>query len=60
MNIIDVEGIGPDIAASLTAAGVGTTEALLDRGATAAGRSALAAATGISRTSFLDGSITPT
>jgi predicted flap endonuclease-1-like 5' DNA nuclease len=48
MNIEDVEGIGPDHAASLRGAGVGTTEALLERGATPAGRSELAATTGIS------------
>jgi predicted flap endonuclease-1-like 5' DNA nuclease len=53
MNIVDVEGIGPTFAEKLTAAGVSTTEALLDRGATAAGRSALAAATGISEAMLL-------
>jgi len=53
MNIADVEGIGPTLAEKLTAAGVGTTEALLDRGASAAGRSALSAATGISEEMLL-------
>jgi len=53
MNIADVEGIGPTFAEKLTAAGVGTTEALLDRGASAAGRSALSAATGISEEMLL-------
>ena len=47
MNIADVEGIGPVHAASLTAAGVATTEQLLERGAKPAGRQALADATGI-------------
>jgi len=53
MNIADVEGIGPTFAEKLTDAGVGTTEALLDRGASAAGRSALSAATGISEEMLL-------
>ena len=48
MNIEDVEGIGPTHGSSLRAAGVATTEALLERGATASGRAELAAATGIS------------
>lgn len=54
MNIEDVEGIGPEHAASLRAAGVTTTEALLDRGATAAGRAELVAATGISAKLMLE------
>ena len=49
MKIEDVEGIGPTFAEKLAAAGVGTTEKLLDRGASDAGRSALAAETGISQ-----------
>ena len=53
MNIADVEGIGPVFAEKLSAAGVGTTDALLERGATAAGRSALATATGISEAQLL-------
>jgi predicted flap endonuclease-1-like 5' DNA nuclease len=47
MDIADVEGIGPVHAASLSAAGVSTTEQLLERGAKPAGRQALADATGI-------------
>ncbi len=47
MKIIEVEGIGPAYAAKLEAAGVATTEALLERGATRKGRVDLAAATGI-------------
>ena len=47
MDIADVEGIGPVHAASLSAAGVATTEQLLERGAKPAGRQALADATGI-------------
>ncbi len=48
MRIEDVEGIGPVHASSLTSAGVPSTEELLTKGATTAGRNALAAATGIS------------
>jgi predicted flap endonuclease-1-like 5' DNA nuclease len=48
MRIDEVEGIGAAQAAKLAAAGVTTTEALLDRGAKPAGRQALADATGIS------------
>ncbi len=46
-NIIDVEGIGPAYAEKLNAAGVATTDGLLEKGGTKAGRSALASATGI-------------
>jgi predicted flap endonuclease-1-like 5' DNA nuclease len=53
MNIVDVEGIGKAFAEKLSAAGVGTTDALLDRGASAAGRSRLAAETGISESMIL-------
>ena len=48
MKIEDVEGIGPTFAAKLSAAGVGTTDALLEHGATAGGRDKLSEATGIS------------
>ncbi|MBI3747473.1 MAG: DUF4332 domain-containing protein [Chloroflexi bacterium] len=48
MNISEVEGIGAAQAAKLAAAGVTTTDALLDRGAKPSGRQALEAATGIS------------
>jgi predicted flap endonuclease-1-like 5' DNA nuclease len=54
VNIEDVEGIGPEHAASLRAAGVATTEALLERGATAAGRAELVAATGINAKLMLE------
>jgi len=54
MNIVDVEGIGPTYAEKLTAAGVTTTEKLLDRGATASGRAALATETGISERLILE------
>ena len=54
MKIEDVEGIGPTFADKLSAAGVATTEALLDRGGSAAGRSALAGTTGISERLILE------
>ena len=41
MKIEDVEGIGPAFAGKLTAAGVATTDALLERGANPAGRDRL-------------------
>ncbi|HSL32110.1 MAG TPA: DUF4332 domain-containing protein, partial [Candidatus Limnocylindrales bacterium] len=48
MKIEDVEGIGPDHAASLRGVGITTTDALLERGATAAGRAELATTAGVS------------
>jgi len=48
MKLIDVEGIGPDAAAKLEAAGVGSVEDLLAQGGSASGRERLAAATGLS------------
>jgi predicted flap endonuclease-1-like 5' DNA nuclease len=53
MKIVEVEGIGPTYAESLEGAGVATTDDLLERGATASGRSGLAGATGISETLIL-------
>ena len=47
MNIEEVEGIGPAHGASLRAAGVLTTDHLLERGASESGRHALAEASGI-------------
>ena len=46
-NIIDIEGIGEVYAGKLVEAGVPTTEALLEVGATPQGREALAQRTGI-------------
>jgi hypothetical protein len=43
MKVVEVEGIGPTYAEKLAAAGVATTEDLIDRGATDRGRSRLAA-----------------
>ena len=48
MKIEDIEGIGETQGAKLRAAGVATTEDLLERGAKPSGRDALASATGIS------------
>ena len=54
MRIEEVVRIGPAHGQKLAEAGVTTTEALLERGATSAGRSALAEATGISGTLILE------
>lgn len=54
MKIIDVEGIGPVFADKLREAGVVTTDDLLERGATTAGRKALEDATGISHARILE------
>jgi predicted flap endonuclease-1-like 5' DNA nuclease len=48
MNVEDIEGIGPAFAAQLRAAGVRTSDDLLERAGPKAGRDALAASTGIS------------
>jgi predicted flap endonuclease-1-like 5' DNA nuclease len=47
-NVIDIEGIGPDRAEKLKAAGVTTTDDLLKLGATPKGRKDIEAATGLS------------
>jgi len=47
-QIESIEGIGPQYAEKLKAAGVSSTEKLLDMGATAKGRDELATQTGIS------------
>jgi predicted flap endonuclease-1-like 5' DNA nuclease len=54
VNIEDIEGIGPAQAEKLRNAGVRTTDALLERGASARGREELASATGISPKSILE------
>ena len=48
MNIAEVDGIGPEYAEKLVAAGITNTEVLLERGATPRGRTGIEAATGIS------------
>ena len=49
-NLADIEGIGSEYAQELQAAGLTTTEALLDQCGTPAGRQALAERSGISET----------
>ena len=46
-NIIDIEGIGPVYAEKLTTADISTTDDLLNKGGTKAGRKALSESTGI-------------
>ncbi len=53
-NVIDIEGIGPDRAEKLKAAGVTTTDDLLKLGGTPKGRKDLEAATGLSGAFILD------
>lgn len=52
-RVVDIEGIGPVNAEKLKAAGVATTDALLEKGKTPKGRADLAVATGISEKSIL-------
>lgn len=47
-KIIDIEGIGPAYEAKMKTAGVGSVEALLEKGGTPDGRKALAEKSGIS------------
>ena len=53
MKIEDIEGIGATFAATLTTAGVVTTDDLLERAGSSAGRDRLAEATGISAVMLL-------
>jgi predicted flap endonuclease-1-like 5' DNA nuclease len=52
-KIIEVEGIGEVYAQKLTEAGIDTSDALLEHGATRAGRQKIAKSTGISDASIL-------
>lgn len=54
MRIADVEGVGPAYAAKLEAAGVKTSDDLLDRAAKPAGRKKLAEETGITEKLILE------
>ena len=54
MKIEEVEGIGPAYAAKLNTAGVDSTDDLLERGASPAGRKSLEGATGISHALILE------
>lgn len=47
-SVLDIEGVGEAQATKLKAAGISTTEALLEQGATPKGRDAIAESTGIS------------
>jgi predicted flap endonuclease-1-like 5' DNA nuclease len=53
MKIEDLEGVGPVLGAKLRDAGVQTTDDLLEKAGSAAGRGALAAATGIGESQLL-------
>jgi predicted flap endonuclease-1-like 5' DNA nuclease len=54
VRIEEVEGIGPSYGAKLAAAGVSSTDDLLDRGAKPSGRKALEEATGIAHSLILE------
>jgi predicted flap endonuclease-1-like 5' DNA nuclease len=53
-SIIDIEGIGPAYQEKLALAGIKTTEALLNEGATKKGRATIAATSGIDEGKILD------
>ena len=53
-GIVDIEGIGEVFAKKLKSVGVSTTEALLEVGGTAKGRTELASKTGISEAKILE------
>lgn len=53
-SIVDVEGIGKTFAAKLQKAGIGTTDALLEQGASPKGRKLIAEKTGIPEKSILE------
>ena len=54
MKVMDVEGIGPVFAGKLRAAGIDTTEELLEEGGSDAGRERIAKATGITTRQLLE------
>jgi predicted flap endonuclease-1-like 5' DNA nuclease len=54
MKIEEIEGVGPTYAEKLSGAGVLTTDQLLERGASASGRAALAEETGQSHAQILE------
>jgi len=53
-KLLDIEGIGPVYAQKLQEVGVGTVEALLERGATPQGRQELAEITGLGNARILE------
>jgi predicted flap endonuclease-1-like 5' DNA nuclease len=54
MNVVDIEGIGPERAERLATAGIRTTDDLLRQGGTVGGRKELAATTGFSTSLILE------
>ena len=54
MKLEDIEGIGPVSAEKLQLAGIGSSESLLEQGATRGGRAAIEKATGISGEKILE------
>lgn len=53
-KVIDIEGIGPKYATTLAGIGIKTTQALLKRGGSAAGRKEVATASGIDAGKILE------
>ncbi len=53
-KLTEIEGIGPTYASKLSAVGISTTGALLEQGASAAGRKEIASKTGISEAKVLE------
>lgn len=53
-KLLDIEGVGPVYADKLKAAGVGSTQALLDKGSTPKGRKEIAEKSGITETLILE------
>ncbi|MBL6963410.1 MAG: DUF4332 domain-containing protein [Bacteroidetes bacterium] len=53
-RISEIEGIGPSFSSKLGNAGINTVEALLEKGSTKAGRSSIAAQSGIDEGKILD------
>jgi len=54
MKVEDIEGVGPVFGEKLRAAGIDTTDELLEKGASRSGRDAVAEATGITGTLILE------
>ena len=52
-NLLDIEGVGPVCAEKLKAAGVGSTQVLLEKGSTPKGRKEIAEACGIDEARIL-------
>ena len=53
-KLLDIEGVGPVYSEKLKAAGVGSTQALLDKGSTPKGRKEIAEKSGITETLILE------